>query len=107
MAELQHLTALAKANRVRLDRAVLKRAIRAGEVSAVEVITDPPPEAVSWEILDLLMTQVRWGKARSRRVLVGLGIPENKPVGTLTVRQRRVLCALLAAPPGRGAVAAA
>lgn len=44
---------------------------------------------------DLLMSQRRWGRARCRRVLVSLGLPENKQIGTLTDRQRRALAAAL------------
>ena len=54
-------------------------------------------------ISDLLMSQKRWGRTRCRRLLVSLGVPENKQVGTLTERQRLALAAVLAAknaPPG-------
>ena len=44
---------------------------------------------------DLLMSQRRWGRARCRRVLLSLGLPENKQVGTLTDRQRRALASTL------------
>ncbi|MBA2505885.1 MAG: hypothetical protein H0V29_08060 [Thermoleophilaceae bacterium] len=46
-------------------------------------------------ILELLMSQRRWGRTRSRRILLGLGIPENKRIGTLTDRQRAALAAVL------------
>lgn len=48
---------------------------------------------------DLLMSQRRWGRARCRRVLLSLGLPENKPIGTMTERQRRALASTL---QGRG-----
>jgi hypothetical protein len=48
-------------------------------------------------ISDLLMSQKRWGRARCRRLLVSLGVPENKQIGTLTERQRVALAAMLAA----------
>jgi hypothetical protein len=57
-------------------------------------------------ISDLLMSQKRWGRARCRRLLVSLGVPENKQVGTLTERQRLALAAVLTAknaPAGRSA----
>jgi hypothetical protein len=46
-------------------------------------------------ISDLLMSQRRWGRARCRRLLVSLGIPENKQIGTFTERQRDALVAVL------------
>ncbi|MBV9214014.1 MAG: hypothetical protein JOZ25_10265 [Actinobacteria bacterium] len=93
----QHLLALQHANRVRLARAELKRKVAADEISAAEVILNCPWESASMEISDLLMSQRRWGRARCRRLLVSLGLAENKQIGTLTVRQRRALVAVLTA----------
>jgi hypothetical protein len=99
----QHLRALARANRVRLARAELKRQIAAEEISASQVILDCPWEAASMSISDLLMCQRRWGRARCRRLLVSLGVPENKQIGTLTQRQRGALAAVLSANGRTGA----
>lgn len=93
----QHLRALERANQVRLARAELKRQIAAEEISASQVILDCPWEAASMSISDLLMCQRRWGRARCRRLLVSLGVPENKQIGTLTQRQRGALAAVLSA----------
>src|SRR3954466_4258978 len=91
----QHLKALEQANRVRLARADLKRQVAAGETTAAEVVLECRWEASSMELSDLLMSQRRWGRARCRRLLVSLGLPENKHIGTLTPRQRRALVELL------------
>jgi hypothetical protein len=101
----QHLRALEQANRVRLARADLKRRIAAQEVSAAEVVLDCPWQAESMSISDLLMSQRRWGRARCRRLLVSIGVPENKQIGTLTERQRLALAALLTARTGQAAPA--
>ena len=93
----QHLRALEQANRVRLARAELKRRASLQQASVVDVIVECPWEAESMEISDLLMSQRRWGRARCRRLLVALGIPENKQIGTFTERQRGALVAGLAA----------
>jgi hypothetical protein len=93
----QHLRALEYANRVRLARARMKRSIGSGELSAAEVILSCPWQAHSMSISDLLMSQKRWGRTRCRRLLVSLGVPENKQVGTLTERQRLALAAVLTA----------
>ena len=93
----QHLRALERANRVRLARAELKREIAGQEISASQVILECPWEAASMSISDLLMCQRRWGRARCRRLLVSLGVPENKQIGTLTQRQRLALAAVLGA----------
>jgi hypothetical protein len=102
----QHLRALEYANRVRLARARMKRKIAEGELSASDVILSCPWQAHSMSVSDLLMSQKRWGRARCRRLLVSLGVPENKQIGTLTERQRLALGAVLDAktasnrPPG-------
>jgi hypothetical protein len=95
----QHLRALEHANRVRLARAELKRRIAAGDSCVSEVVIESPWEARSMELSELLMSQKRWGRERCRRLLLALGIPENKQVGTLTDRQRAALAAMLSAPP--------
>lgn len=91
----QHLKALERANRVRLARAEMKREIAGGELSVSEVILGCPWQAHSMSISDLLMSQNRWGRARCRRLLTSIGVPENKPVGTLTERQRAALAEVL------------
>jgi hypothetical protein len=95
--QVQHLQALEYANRVRLARARMKRRIAAGELSAAEVVLSSPWQAHSMSVSDLLMSQKRWGRARCRRLLVSLGVPENKQIGTLTERQRLALAAVLTA----------
>jgi hypothetical protein len=91
----QHLQALQRANAVRLARAELKRKVAEGDVSAAEVILRSPWEAESMTVSDLLTSQRRWGSTRCRKFLQCLSIPENKPIGSMTDRQRRVLAALL------------
>ena len=91
----QHLRALEHANRVRLARAAMKREVAAGELAASEVILSCPWQANSMDISDLLMSQKRWGRARCRRLLLSIGVPENKKIGTLTERQRLALAAVL------------
>jgi len=91
----QHLRALQEANRVRLARAEMKREIAAGVLAAGDVILSCPWQAHSMSISDLLMSQKRWGRARCRRLLMSIGVPENKQVGTLTERQRVALAGVL------------
>ena len=87
----QRLRALERANAVRLARAELKRRIAEGEASAADVIMDPPAEADSWAIGELLMSQRRWGTTRCRKFLSRYHLTETKTLGALTDRQRRVL----------------
>ena len=92
----QHLQALERANRVRLARASLKRAVAGGERSASEVISDCPWEAESMTLSELLRSQPRWGRTRTRKLLASLGLSENKRLDTLTERQKTLLVEKLA-----------
>lgn len=92
----QRLRALERANVIRLARAELKRRIAYGEVSAADVILEPPFEASTWAIGDLLISQRRWGSTRCRKFLSRNQITETKPIGALTERQRRMLADQLA-----------
>jgi len=92
----QHMQALARANRVRLARAELKRSIGRGEVDVAEVIQDCPWETESMTLAELLTSQRRWGRTRARKFLLGVALNENKRLGTLTPRQRALLATALA-----------
>ena len=93
----QHMQALAQANRVRLARASLKRAVLAGQLDVVEVIRACPWEVETMTISELLRSQLRWGRTRARRFLSSLALNENRELGRLTERQRIVLAAELEA----------
>ncbi|MEI6447873.1 MAG: hypothetical protein WCO96_08350 [Actinomycetes bacterium] len=98
----QHLVALARANRVRLSRAALKRRIGEGETSVAEVLLSIPEEVESMAVADLLACQRRWGTTRCRRFLATSRISETRLVGTLTERQRHELAERL---EGQGSLA--
>jgi len=98
----QHMRALERANLVRLARAELKRAIARGDADASEVVAECPWETESMTIAELLTSQRRWGRTRARKFLLPLSLNENKQLGTLTSRQRRLLAAELASRGGSG-----
>jgi predicted DNA binding protein len=91
------MQALARANKVRLARAALKRDVSAGRRSVTGVVLDSPWEAESMSLSELLCSQRRWGRARSRKLLASATLSEGKRVGSLTERQRRILVAALEA----------
>jgi hypothetical protein len=90
------MRALERANRVRLARAELKRAVGRGDLDAAEVVRDCPWETESMTISELLTSQRRWGRTRARKFLLPLSLNENKQLGTLTERQRAILSTELA-----------
>ncbi len=93
----QCMQALARANEVRLARAALKREIAAGRRAVTEVVVETPWEAQSMNLSELLCSQRRWGRARSRKLLASAGLNETKRLGTLTARQQRILVGALEA----------
>jgi hypothetical protein len=98
------MQALEHANKVRLARAALKREIAGGKLEAAEVIRECPWETESMTLAELLTSQRRWGRTRSRKFLLALALSENKRLGTLTERQRQILSAELEAKSGRKTV---
>lgn len=91
LTQPQHMQALEKADRIRLGRAAIKREIKAGVIPATTILAEPPPVTESMAVSELLCAQMRWGETRARKLLSPLGISENRPLGRLTERQRRML----------------
>lgn len=87
----QHMRALAHANRVRLARAELKRAINSGRADASEVVRGCPWQVETMTVGELLRSQRRWGRARARKFLSPMMLSENRELGKLTERQRNEL----------------
>lgn len=87
----QHMRALERANIVRLARAERKREIGRGELTAAEAVRSMPWELETMTLAELLTSQRRWGRTRARKFLMPLSLNENKALGTLTPRQRRLL----------------
>jgi hypothetical protein len=87
----QHMEALAHANRVRLARAALKRAVASGEIGAAEIVRECPWEVETMTVGELLRSQQRWGRTRARKFLFSLALNENRELGRFTERQRAVL----------------
>lgn len=95
MQKPQHMRALERANKVRLARAELKRAIARGDMTVAEVVKTCPWETESMTLAELLTSQRGWGRTRARKFLLGLALNENKAMGTLTPRQRGLLARYL------------
>ncbi|MGI8727565.1 MAG: hypothetical protein ACR2K6_07800 [Solirubrobacterales bacterium] len=91
----QHIRALEHANRVRLARAELKRSIGRGDTSAADIVRLCPWEAQTMSVSELLRSQRRWGRARTRKFLSPLALNENRRLDRLTSRQRELLAVAL------------
>jgi hypothetical protein len=93
----QHVRALERANQVRRARALIKRRIATGDLTAAEVILSHRWELESMRIGEVLLSQRRWGRTRCERFLVSVTMHANKSIGSMTERQRIAVAALLTA----------
>jgi len=96
----QHMEALAEANRVRLARAALKRAVLNGGLDPAEVVRECPWEVQTMSVGELMRSQRRWGRTRTRKFLDSMSLSENRQLGRLTLRQRSLLASELDAKRG-------
>jgi hypothetical protein len=87
----QRLAALGNANRVRRWRAELKREIARRELHVAGVLLDPPTEARTMTVKELLGSQRGWGRVRTLKALQSVPVSEHTQLSRLTDRQVRAL----------------
>lgn len=90
----QHLEALELANEIRLDRARVKREVKAGR-SVAAIISEPPDCLERMPIAELLGAIPRFPRRKMERFLQESDLAENRIIGHITVRQRNFLAALV------------
>lgn len=96
----QRMTALEKANSIRIPRAEWKRSLQglsmadAREVVA-NVLSDPPEMLLSMRVEELLLAIPRMGTKKTDRLLHSAGASWRKRVSGLTERQRKALAGAL------------
>jgi hypothetical protein len=89
----QRREALVNANATRSRRAVLKRDMKAGRVSVLDLIEDPPDYILTMKLLDLLLAAPTVGRVKALSLLKRCDISPVKTLGGLTYRQRDELTA--------------
>jgi hypothetical protein len=94
-ATRQQIRALELANSVRHARSELKARVADGELAVAEVILICPAEVTGMPLVQLLASQRGWGETRCLAFLAKVGLREDKPIGSLTERQRHAVAALL------------
>lgn len=89
----ERAAALAKAARIRKERAALKRQLKVGEISLREALDMAAKnEALAkMRVLTLLESLPSLGKVKARRVLNQVGIAESRRVKGLGANQRAEL----------------
>ena len=89
------MEALQRANEIRSLRAQLKRDLKAGAVSLVDIISDPPDYVLTAKVFDMLMAVPKYGKVKATRYLNHCRIAQGKTIGGLSDRQRTELIDVL------------
>lgn len=103
----QRLSALDRANEIRLRRAELHRDVgdrptpRESAARAVEVLVEREEAVRTLAVGDFLLWPQRWGRTRMRKTITRTQIGERKPLGVLTERQVRLLVTELERPLAR------
>jgi hypothetical protein len=92
----QRRDALALANRIRAQRAILKADLKRGDVSIVTVLGDPPAYLATARIAKLLAALPGYGPKKIERLLTRCQVSPRKTVAGLSVRQRDALLRALA-----------
>ena len=87
----QSIEALAYGNRIRLDRAQIRRDINAGHTTVAEVLLDLPDCCRTMSLEKLLTAQNRWGITRTYALLGRVQMGPTKRLHTLTMRQVAII----------------
>jgi len=88
---LQQITALEKAQIVRLERAQLKKDLKAGKVSGLELLDHPPDWLETMKVIDFLMALPKVGRVKATQHLHECTLSPVKTIGGMTHRQRKEL----------------
>lgn len=84
----QRRAALEIANDIRIRRARLKREIRVGKVSPVDVLETPPAFVSTMKVFDLLLAVPKLGTVKVQQMMRALSISASKTVAGMSDRQR-------------------
>ena len=93
----QRARALERANQVRRARALVKRRIASGQLTAAEVVLSHRWEIESMPVAEVLLSQRQWGRKRCDAFLLAVTIGDDKSIGSMTTRQRIAVAAMLTA----------
>ena len=91
----QRMAALERANGIRSARAQLKRDLKAGRKSIVDLLDSPPDYVLTAKVFDMLLAVPKYGRVKANRVLNQCRISPAKTIGGLSERQRGELVSRL------------
>jgi hypothetical protein len=98
----QRLTALELANAIRIERAALKRSLKAGELDILKVIEDPPECLLTARVAKVIGSCKGYGEVKVAEVLGECGVSNRKKLGGISERQRSALLDVLSGISRRG-----
>jgi hypothetical protein len=87
----QRQSALERANAIRVQRAALKRDLKAGERRLADVLAKPADWVLTAKVHDLLVCVPGIGAVKANRILQQCRVSGSKTVGGLSDRQRSEL----------------
>lgn len=90
----QRLTALQHANEIRTHRSHLKRDVKEGRLTVIDLLDDPLCDTM--KIGDALIAQPKIGAVKRNRILTKLSISPSRSLNGLSERQRTKLVEELA-----------
>jgi hypothetical protein len=91
----QRMDALARANRIRTERARLKRDLKAGRLSIHSLLLEPPEYVETAKVFDMMLAVPKYGRVKVNKILAHCRIAPSKTIGGLSERQRSELVSLL------------
>jgi len=91
----QRMDALARANRIRTERAQLKRDLKAGRLSIHKLLLNPPEYVETAKVCDMMLAVPKYGRVKVNKILGTCRISPSKTIGGLSQRQRAELVELM------------
>jgi hypothetical protein len=89
------MDALQTANKIRTSRAQLKRDVKAGRVSVIDLLKNPPKWIETMKVFELLLQVPKMGRVKVNKVLNTTRVSPSKTIGGLSERQRNEMVTLL------------
>lgn len=89
------MTALGEANRIRTERAQLKRDLKAGRKSIHDILLEPPEWVETMKVFDALLACPKYGRVKVNKILVQCRVSPSKTIGGLSTRQRTEVVSML------------
>jgi hypothetical protein len=82
------MKALDNANKIRTNRAQVKRDLKAGHTQIIDLLLEPPEWMENMKVFDLILACPKYGRVKVDKILRRCRISPTKLIGELSVHQR-------------------